>query len=275
LILLVFFFPLAIYLLILGVINRRRHPLLVSGTWDGIGLLFAASGFLLFAGPAVITSLSERWSAYWLFGQTESKLATPEGTWQLWIFLAILYFALVVGGAAFLLWRQRRITSIYNADTHQVERALTRTCEGLGLHPVRSGDLYLFGFAFDLSADRSGAHASKVQAPHYLPSSHREGSEGLGPETKKAPSALAADALLEQTAVLELDGFPLMHHVTLRWDPADSHLRKIVETELAQRLAETSTRDNALGYWLLTLGTLLLCFEFLSVLTLILLLVRR
>ena len=42
-ILLAFLSPLAIYLLIIGAINRRRRPLLVSGPWDFAGLLFAAS----------------------------------------------------------------------------------------------------------------------------------------------------------------------------------------------------------------------------------------
>ena len=45
------FVILAIYLLILGAINRRQHPLMVYGPWDFAGVLFAASGFLLFGGP--------------------------------------------------------------------------------------------------------------------------------------------------------------------------------------------------------------------------------
>ena len=41
-----FLFPLAVYCLVLGLINRRRQPLMVSAGWDFAGLLFAASGFL-------------------------------------------------------------------------------------------------------------------------------------------------------------------------------------------------------------------------------------
>src|SRR4051812_39089865 len=38
LILLAFLLPLGVYLIVLGALNRRRHPVLVSGTWDFIGL---------------------------------------------------------------------------------------------------------------------------------------------------------------------------------------------------------------------------------------------
>ena len=90
---LAFFFPLAIYLLVLGVINRRRRPLLVSGVWDGVGLLFGVSGFLLFAGPAIFSSLSERWRMTWLLGK-DAPIAAADRAWQFWIFLAIVYFVL-------------------------------------------------------------------------------------------------------------------------------------------------------------------------------------
>jgi hypothetical protein len=42
--------PLAVYLLVLAWINRGRRALMVSGPWDFAGILFAASGFLLFGG---------------------------------------------------------------------------------------------------------------------------------------------------------------------------------------------------------------------------------
>ena len=56
---LVFLFPLAIYCLIVSLLNRRPRPVMVSGTWDFAGVLFAVSGFLLLGGPVMLTSLSE------------------------------------------------------------------------------------------------------------------------------------------------------------------------------------------------------------------------
>ena len=55
-----FLFPLAVYCLILGLINRRRHPLMVSAAWDFAGLLFAASGFLAFGLPGILNGFTER-----------------------------------------------------------------------------------------------------------------------------------------------------------------------------------------------------------------------
>jgi hypothetical protein len=268
LILLAFFVPPAIYLLVLGVINRRRSPLLVSGVWDGVGLVFAVSGFLFFTGPAVFSSLSERWRLYWLLGQDRPPAAGPDGAWRFWIFLSILYFVLVVGGVALYFWRQRHLTAIYNVEAAQVEQAVTHICEKLGLNPVRSGNLFLFGLTLGVTAGRRGANSEKIQAPHYLPEASREQVETV-PEL--GPEALAPDGtFLEQTAILELDSFALMRHVTLRWDPADSPLRSVVESELAHRLAEAPQAESAVGGWMLTFGCLLLGLAFLAAFVLIL-----
>jgi hypothetical protein len=258
LILLAFLLPLAIYLTVLGLLNRRRHPMLVSGVWDGIGLLFGVSGFLFFAGPTIFSSISERWRLKWLLGKGDAPLAGPDGAWQFWIFLSIVYFVLVVAGAAFYLWRQRHLTAVYNADVSQLEQALTSICDELGLNPVRSGGLFLFGVSLSLSGERRSGDI--LQAPHYLPT----GVPVFGghPDTAPvSPSRGLADAtILEQTAILELDSFPMMRHVTLRWDPADGPLRQVIEAELTRRLARTPSGDSMLGGCLLTLGGLLFAF---------------
>jgi hypothetical protein len=241
-ILLAFFFPLALYLLVLGLLNRRRSPLLLSGVWDGIGLLLGVSGFLLFAGPAVFSGLSERWRLYWLLGRGNLPLAGSDDAWRIWLLLSLLYFVLVVGGATFYLRRQRRLTAIYNAEPGQVEEALLQVCSRRGLEPVRSGDLFLFGFAPpSSSAIQTRPPEDKIAS--LLPLAQRERAAG------------------NATAILELDSFPLMRHVTLRWDPTDSPLRTILERELADELAQTPSYDGLLGGWLLTLGFLLLAFE--------------
>jgi hypothetical protein len=229
LILLAFFFPLAVYLLVLGILNRHRHPLLVSGVWDGIGLLFGVSGFLFFAGPAILSALSERWRWFWLLGKSGVSFAGSEGSWPAWAFLAFLYVLLIVGGAALYLWRQLRFTAIYNSKTDLVERTLTDTCKELGINPMRSGNLFLFG-----------------------------------------PPAEGQ----EQRTVLEVESFPLMSHVTLRWEPADSSLRRSVETELGRRLAETISDEGLRGAWLLSLGFILLSFDLAGAFFLVLLHLR-
>ncbi len=260
-ILLAFFFPLAVYLIVLGFLNRRRYPLLVSGVWDGIGLVFAASGFLFFAGPAIFSSLRERWRLYWLLGKGDAPLAEPEGVWQFWIFLSILYYVLIVAGTAFYFWRQRHLTAIYNADVAQVEHALTQICARLGLSPIRSGTLFLFGLALGQPVSRRGDAFEKIQPPPYLPGGAHAEVERREITAISATEERPEAMLSKQAAILELDDFPLMRHITLRWDPADSPLRQAVERELADRLAQTPAAENPLSGWLLTIGCLLLAGE--------------
>jgi hypothetical protein len=265
-ILLVFFLPVAFYLLALGWINRRRRPVLVAGTWDLIGLLFAASGFLLFGGPAVLSSLHERWRSFWLLGE-----AGAGTLWEFWILLWVLYFVAVVGGVALLFWRQRRLTCVYNVEPTLVERALLEACARLGLEPARSGNLYLFGLGLDLPPGLRGPTSSGIQAPHHLPAAiSAEALRPPGPEQGPSGSLLASDELVGPGAILEVDAFPLMHHVSLRWDPADSPLRAELERALAQRLAACPAPKHETGAWLTLLGLFLLCCNLLGAIFLVL-----
>src|SRR5260370_14843850 len=87
LIFLAFVTPLAVYCLVLSVINRRRHPVIVAGSWDFAGVLFAASGFLLLGGRAILTGLYEQCRLPWLLGQTRSL----QGLGAKWTFLTTLW----------------------------------------------------------------------------------------------------------------------------------------------------------------------------------------
>jgi hypothetical protein len=259
LLILAFLLPLSLYLLVLGVLNRRPHPLLVSGVWDFIGLLFAASGFLLFGGPGILGGLNERSRRYWLLGQQAGAGGGSGDNWQFWVLLSVVYFVLVVGGSAYLLLRRRHVTAIYNVDPVAAEEALAEACMSLGVPPVRSGNLFLFGIVVGRTPGGRNGPRTGIQAPHYLPA---DGREAL-PRTAPAAKAKGTD-LLGQAAVLEVDAFPLMNHVTLRWDPPDPPLRHEVESALARRLAGSPAPDSDLGGWLLVLGFALLCLTTLA-----------
>ena len=56
-----FFFPLAIYLLILALINSRRRPTMISGPWDFALVLLALSGFILVGGPSILAQFDIFW----------------------------------------------------------------------------------------------------------------------------------------------------------------------------------------------------------------------
>jgi hypothetical protein len=242
LILLASFFPLALYLLVLGGINRRRFPLLVSGVWDFIGLLFGVSGFLLLAGPALLSSLNERW-----------RLA-----------LSLLYFVLVAAGAAYLLWQQRPLTSVFNADRALIEKCLDRICAQLQIAPVRSGNLYLFGLAVEAAARaRVPAHEG-IQAPHYLPQALTKSREP-GQKQDGMRRESGEHEFLDQTAILEVETFPALRHATLRWEPVDSLFRREIEARLERALAEAPPApEGEVGTWLMVLGLCMLAGLFLG-----------
>ena len=182
---------------------------MLAGTWDFAGVLFAVSGFVLAGGPALLGGLDERSRLFWLLGETGAAGDGPDnGTF--WIAVRLLYFAVVAGGAAVLLWRARRLTSVYNVESATVVSALEQAFQRLGHTPIRSGDSYILV---------------------------------VGP-------------------TVQVDAFPLMRHVTLRWEPAVSAARRAIERELRRALAESapSLQESVVGWMLLMLGVTLILF---------------
>lgn len=245
--LLAFFLPpLALYLIVLGWINRRPRPVMLAGAWDFAGVLFAISGFVLVGGPAFLGSLDEQSRLFWLLGETEPAAAGRNSVF--WIAIRLFYFAVAAGGAAVMLWRSRRLTSVYNVDPPAVFAALERTFQGLGLAPLRSGDFFLI--------DGRTPDAAPKAPP----------AEGIQAAPDLQPASPVADpvtvALPGQSTALQVDAFPLMRHVTLRWDPADAPLRREVERALGQALAEVQPpeQEPMLAWVLMTLGVSLFFF---------------
>ncbi len=133
---LAFVVPLAIYLLILAYLNRRRHPTVMPGTWDFVGVLFGASGFILLGGPAILTGLYEHWRLSWLLGDTHYLQGLGEN-WSFWVSLWVVYFAVVVVVATIALWRRRCLTSIYNVEPTVFEDVLAQVLDRQGFEWLR------------------------------------------------------------------------------------------------------------------------------------------
>jgi hypothetical protein len=243
LILLAFLLPLAFYILVLGIINRRPHPLLASGPWDFAGILFAASGILVFGGPFVLSTLNENVRLFFLIGPHKGG-GDGDPLWVLWLVSSVLYLIVVVGGAAGTIYLQRKRTVIYNVDMGSFEEAFDAACARLGLRPARSGASYLFDPARDLLAAKS-----------LTPS------EGIATETRSSPALRLPES--REIVLMELDYFQAMRHLTLRWSTADSLVRREVETELAAQLNEIVVGPGELGGWLVMLAFLLLAASFL------------
>ena len=250
-ILLAFFLPLAFYVLVLGIINRRPHPLMVSGPWDFVGILFAAAGFLVFGGPFAISTLNENWRLFFVLGPNSAGSGAGDRLWALWLVMSVVYFTTVVAGAAGMLWLRRKQTAIYNIDLATFEEALSTACARLGLHPARSGTSYLFDPAKDL-----------------LAAANAKGGTGIAVEARPARQLALAET--RQLVLLDVDYFRPMRHITLRWSAAHSLLRKEVETELANQLSDTPVPASELGIWLIIAALGLLALSFLLALALIL-----
>jgi hypothetical protein len=231
--------PLALYLLVLGWVNRRPRPVLMAGTWEFVGVLFALSGFILLGGPAFLSSLDEQSRWFWLLGEAASGKPSG-GSWAatIWVVIRLLYFALIAGGAAFVLWRCRRLTSVYNVDPRAVFTALELTFQRLGLASRRTGD------SFQVGGRTAGA-------------AKEDRSETIQTSADAAQTA-AAPAPAPHTT-LRVDVFPAMRHATLRWRPADSPVRREVERDLPAALAETAPpeQESLLGGCLSVLGVAL------------------
>ncbi len=259
----VFLFPLAVYCLALGLVNRRRRPLMVSAVWDFAGLLFAASGFLAFGLPGLLSGFTEHGRRLALFGRPSS--AGGAGSW-LWdqfeglcstLYAAgggtvlLAYFAVVVLGCAYLLWRRRDETAIYNVHPGVLEEVLAAVLEAGGLTWSRAGNRYFIGRA-DKPRRPTSAEGTESDPPTSILRP-----EHLAPEPKRGAYPTSAEEV-ERSAYLEVDPAPALYHVTLRWEAGDAEVRELVEAELRRALAEVRTRHNPTGPWLLTIGSVLL-----------------
>lgn len=222
---LAFVFPIAVYCVILALLNRRGHPIMVPGTWDFAEVLFACSGFLVFGGPAILTGFHQRWRDYWLFGQRRALIGMHD--WSFWIGVWALYFVIVIGGSIFLLWRRRLVTAIYNVEPAAFAECLGQVLDRLGLDWVRHENRVFIG-----------RHAVPVEAA---------GGGSPLPFAGAPPHA----AELPARVLLELEPFPALRHMTLHWSDDAGPLRTEVETALEQALTQApASSDNpvALGF---------------------------
>jgi hypothetical protein len=226
---LAFVFPVAVYFLILANLNRRSHPVMVSGPWDFSEVLLACSGFLIFGGICVLTGFNERWRAYWLYGNPRMLRSVTSDFWYFWLSVIGLYFLLLLAIAVYLLWRRRLATAIYNIELPTLQDYISLTLERLGLDYQQIDQRY-----FISPPDHSKSEAIRTAE---------------APALTRAPSSA-------QKLMLELDNFRAVRHVTLYWS-ATGVLRDEIEAELARNLGEVRNGPNPVAKWMIILAVLL------------------
>ena len=133
--------PVAIYLLLLGVINLARRPLVVSGGRDAAALGLAVSG-LVFVGPMAL-----------LFPESVAAHFGPAGTKYLWLmFIGLLAICLIM---VLLTLRPRLI--IYNISVDQFRPILAEVVERMDPDARWAGDcLFLPGLGVQLHLESFG-----------------------------------------------------------------------------------------------------------------------
>ena len=254
----IFFFPIALYCLILGMINRRPHPVMVSGSWDFFGLLLAASGLLLFGGPTLLAIYYDRDVRDFLLGKYRfvSLDFTFTNLFLKWWLFWLLYYVLVIGGGAVLVWLRRHITSVYNVEPLVFDETLGHVLDRTGVLWTRMGNRVYIGFP----APRGRHLPPRVAPAEPLPAP-------VSTQVMPGPAPQVTEPLFEvvrpdQEAVVDVEPFYATRHVTLNWRSAGGTVRAQVEAELGRVLPEVHTGNNPMGTWLMIVATSLFALIF-------------
>ena len=223
-------FPLAVYCWVLGAINRRPYPTMLTGFWDNLGMLLALSGVLLVVGPVLLNRIFD--SMLESISPEEDFALESPAILRAWEWSRGLYYALMTAGVLALLWARRNKTVIYNAEPEMFEHVLRESLERMGLAYHRLGNRWAIG---------------------QPPVSNPGPSEALiaGEPPQKALVQRADYPPLTPLAIVEVEVFPTMSHVTLHWLQSDDSLRDRIEAQIRRNLAEARTFDNPAGTWFL------------------------
>ncbi|HEV3257840.1 MAG TPA: hypothetical protein VG013_13220 [Gemmataceae bacterium] len=256
-------FPLTVYCVVLSMVNCRPRPVLLSGPWDVAGMLFAVSGFLLFAGPCILSGFNHHWREYWLFSRPGLPFrGLGDVGWSLWLAVWGLYFVAVVGGAILLLRKRRHVLSIFNVDPAVVPEVLAQVLDQLRLPWTRSGNQVFIASPGTGLDDVNGPPVEAVQAPLHShisagPSAAGHDPREFHPQPSDSDNPVSAGQTSGQRLLLELDPFPAMRHVSLCWAEDAWPARPEIEAELRKALGMVPTRHNPAGVWLGSFATCL------------------
>jgi hypothetical protein len=259
--------PLAVYIFILAQLNRRPHPVMVSGAWDFAGVLFALSGFLLLGGPFIMASLNQDWREFWIRSPLRSLQGLSEQWWYLRLTIWGIYFLAIAGGSIWLLRGRSRTTSIYNVTPEAMDQSLERTLDRLQLAWRRTRGRIDIRHPVFAEGEIDSREANPAKSDASLAISGRPAV--LDPRLSPAASPRSYDPADSRT-VVEIDPFPAMHHITLYWPDGGGALRKEVEAELAKTLVAVETPPNPAVIWLMSAATILLSTVTFALLMLIL-----
>ncbi len=250
LLLLLFLGPVAVYCVVLAMLNRRPQPTMVHGAWDFLGLLFAASGLLLFTLPRVINGFFEKRIQAALFDEGGPSPAAAQAL-ESWRLIAVLgYYGVVLVGAALLVWLRRNKTVIYNLAPGDFDRVLAQALGQLRVEATRSGNRLFLGFG--------GAPVPEPDLAAVSATPLKAAVDQFGPRTATGE------------AVVDVEPFAALWNVTLHWRSHSGEVRREVEEELTRVLRDVRSYDNPVATWFLGVAGFLFALIFMVVLVLLL-----
>jgi hypothetical protein len=264
-----FFFPIAVYFLILGGLNRRPHPVLVRGEWDCLGVLLASSGLILFGGPALLSAFYHAEVRNFLLGKLRPILPDFGTLFQRWWLIWLCYYFVVLAASAVLVRWRRSFTAVYNVEPAFLDEIVAQILDRIGVEWTRMGNRIFIGFR-ETGNRSSAARAENSSAP---PVAHTTAVRPLSTDAASQPEPSRRN----QTAVLDLEPFTATRHVTIAWRNASPLLRAELEAELARELEMNVAPDNPAALWFMGLASLLFILIFLCVAAMLVLeiIVRR
>jgi len=216
-----------------------------------------------------MASLNQDWRDFWLRSPLRAFEGLSEEWWYVRLVIWGFYFLAVAGGSVLLLRWRSYVTCIYNLNPEILDQSLAESLDRLQLSWKRSRNRVYIGISefppgqaveeVGVSAhqqSRAEGQAFKIGDREIASSVVDSGSSIHDPEIPR-PVQGVADSHKPQ-AVLEIDSFPAMHHVTLHWQDGGSPIRNDVEAVLAKVLEHVETTYNPAFTWLMSVATVLL-----------------
>jgi hypothetical protein len=205
--------PLAIYLLYLAHLNGRTTPTLVPGPWDFGAVLLGLSGFLILAGPLLLTVANSVWRGYAVSGWAELRVMVQREA-MAGSLMAVGYLLVVGAGIAWLLRGRRPVTAVYNVAATTTETTLVEVLEQLG-YPSRRADGRI-----EIDTRKT---IDPATPPRFFP---------------------------HEMAAVKVTAFPATGHATLRWAGEYDGVRSEVEAVLPAALVAHAGHKNPVAGWL-------------------------
>lgn len=134
--------PIAFYFCWLSTVHRRKHPTVVHGVWDTLGVVLACAGFLI-VGGLVLLGLLQNDPRLLLLGTFQELVGVWERQWLAWLLSLIGYLLLIVAGVSLTLRGRARSVSVYHITSDQLIASIANSIARLNWEPTdRIGDTW-------------------------------------------------------------------------------------------------------------------------------------